>query len=168
MGSGKTSTGRALAELLGWEFLDLDEEIERHEHAPIRQLFRERGEAGFRAIEHEGLRRCVAQALRPTVLALGGGAYIQPENVELLHTSKARTVFLETAVEEMLARCGVEDAPDPKNRRPLAADTVAFRRLYEQRLPSYRAAHLTVVTSGKTVEAVACEIAEHLKRTARP
>jgi shikimate kinase len=97
------------------------------------------------------------------VLALGGGAYILSDNVELLHTSEARTVFLETPIEEMLTRCGVEDAPDPENPRPLAADTDAFRRLYEQRLPSYRAAQVTIDTSGKTVEAVATEIAEHLK-----
>jgi shikimate kinase len=167
MGSGKTSTGRALAEMLGWEFVDLDEEIERHEHIAIPQLFRERGEAEFRTLEHGALRRCVAQTAGPTVLALGGGAYIQPDNVELLHASEARTVFLETPVEEMLTRCGVDDAPDPKNPRPLAADAAAFRRLYEQRLSSYRAAHLTVVTSGKTAEVVAREIAEHLKLIAR-
>jgi shikimate kinase len=163
MGSGKTSTGRALAELLGWNFVDLDEEIERQEQMPVRQLFRKRGEVEFRSIEHATLRACLARSLSPMVLALGGGAYILSDNVELLHTSEARTVFLETPIEEMLTRCGVEDAPDPENPRPLAADTDAFRRLYEQRLPSYRAAQVTIDTSGKTVEAVATEIAEHLK-----
>jgi shikimate kinase len=163
MGSGKTSTGRALAEWLGWEFVDLDEVIERDEGVPIRQLFGARGEALFRALEREALRRCVAQVSRPTVLALGGGTYIQPDNVELLLASEARTVFLETPVEEMLTRCGVEDTADPENLRPLAADAAEFCRLYEQRLPSYRAADLTINTSGKTVEAIAREIAEQLK-----
>jgi shikimate kinase len=163
MGSGKTSTGRALAELLRWEFVDLDEEIERREQVPIRQLFRECGEVEFRSIEHATLRACLARSLSPMVLALGGGAYILSDNVELLHTSEARTVFLETPIKEMLTRCGVEDVPDPENPRPLAADSTEFRRLYEQRLPSYRAAHLTIDTSGKTVEVVASEIAENLK-----
>ncbi len=163
MGSGKTSTGRALAELLGWDFVDLDEEIERQEEMPVRQLFRERGEEGFRAIENATLSQCLARISTPTVLALGGGAYAQSANVELLRASETRTVFLETPVAEMLTRCGVEDAPDPENPRPLAADTDAFRRLYEQRLPSYRVAQVTIDTSGKTVEAVATEIAEHLK-----
>ena len=103
----------------------------------------------------------------PTVLALGGGAYIQPANVQLLRASEAQTVFLETPIEEMLTRCSVEDSPSPENPRPLAADTAEFRRLYEQRLPSYRAADLTIDTSGKTVEAVAREIAERLKLIAR-
>src|SRR5271169_1328400 len=84
MGSGKTSTGRALAELLGWEFIDLDEEIERREHVSIRELFRERGEAAFREIEHKILLLCVTRCSGPVVLALGGGAFIQPDNVKFL------------------------------------------------------------------------------------
>jgi shikimate kinase len=167
MGSGKTSTGRALAELLRWEFVDLDEEIERREQMPIRQLFQESGEVEFRAIEHTTLRECLARMSKPTVVALGGGASIQPDNAELLQAGHALTFFLETPVEEMLTRCGVEDAPDPRNPRPLAADKTEFRKLYEQRLPSYRAAVFTVATSGKTVEVVASEIAEILKLTAR-
>lgn len=167
MGSGKTCTGRSLAELLGWDFVDLDEEIERREQTPIRQLFGDIGELAFRSLEHATLRHCLSQSSRPMILALGGGAYIQPDNAELLHTSHALTVFLETPLEEMLTRCGVEDAPDPENPRPLAADKAEFRRLYEQRLPSYRAAEFTVATAGKTVEAVAREIAEHLKLSAR-
>lgn len=166
MGSGKTSTGQALAQLLGWECVDLDEEVERDEHVPIRQLFQERGEAAFRAIEHEALCKCLARSSGAMILALGGGAFVQPNNVEILRANKVRTVFLETPVEGMLARCGVEDEPDLENHRPLAADAAAFRELYEQRLPFYRAAHLTINTSGKTVEEVAREIAEGLELTA--
>lgn len=163
MGSGKTSTGRALAELLEWEFIDLDEYIEQQHLTPIRQLFREQGETAFRAIEHEALRDCLAGRSGPTILALGGGTFIQPNNVELLRASEARTVFLSTPLEAMLVRCGVEDEPDLENPRPLAADSSAFRRLYEQRLPSYRVADLTIETSGKTAEKIAGEIAKSLK-----
>jgi shikimate kinase len=81
----------------------------------------------------------------------------------LLREFQVRAVFLETLVEEMLQRCGVEDNADPENPRPLAADSAAFRRLYEERLPSYRAAHLTIGTSGKTVSQVASEIVEKLQ-----
>ena len=165
MGCGKSSTGAALAELLGWVFIDLDEEIERKQQVPIRRLFSDRGETAFRAIEHDALRECLARTSRPTVLALGGGAFIQPHNLGLLQGREVRSVFLETPVEEMLTRCGVEDEPDPENPRPLAADAAAFRKLYEQRLASYRAAHLTIDTSGKAVEIVAGEIVERLKLT---
>ncbi len=163
MGSGKTSSGRALAELLDWEFVDLDEEIERREQVPIRELFRARGEIAFRAIEHESLRQSLAGRLRPLVLALGGGAFLQPNNFDLLSGHEVRTVFLETPVEEMLTRCGVEDGPDADNPRPLAADAAAFRRLYEQRLPFYRTARLTIDTAGKTVEQIVSEISDSLK-----
>ena len=166
MGSGKSSTGAALAELLGWEFIDLDEEIEQQEQVPVRQLFRERGEAAFRVIEHVALRGSLARSARATILALGGGTFVQPGNVELLCANEVRTVFLETPVEEMLTRCSLQEAPDPENPRPLAANASAFRRLYEQRLPWYRAAHLTIDTSGKTVEMVAREIADSLKLVA--
>ena len=163
MGSGKTSTGAALAEMLGWEFVDLDDEIERGQQVPIRRLFWERGEKAFRSIEHDALRSCLARCLRPTILALGGGAFIQANNAERLKASGTSTVFLETPVQEMLTRCGVTDEPDVENPRPLAADTASFRKLYEQRLPWYRAADLTIYTSGKTVEKIAREIAGPLK-----
>ena len=82
MGSGKTSTGRALAELLGWKFCDLDEEIERQQLVSVRDLFRQRGEAAFRALEHRALRDCLERCSVPTVVALGGGAFLQAPNVE--------------------------------------------------------------------------------------
>jgi shikimate kinase len=167
MGSGKTATGAALAELLGWEFVDLDEEIEREQQVPIRRLFWERGETAFRAIEHDALRRCLARSSGPVILSLGGGAFIQRVNAELLRANRVSTVFLETPVEEMLTRCKVEDEPDPENPRPLAADTAAFRKLYEQRLPSYRAADVTIKTFGKAVEKIAREIAESLELMSR-
>ena len=166
MGSGKTSTGLALAERLGWEFVDLDEEIERRERLSVRELFRERGETAFRVLEHEALSRSLADCSSPTILALGGGAFIQRNNMELLRASAVRTVFLDTPVEEMLQRCGVEDEPDAENLRPLAADTSAFRTLYEQRLPFYRAAELTINTRAKTVSEIAREIAEGLELAA--
>ena len=168
MGSGKSATGNALATLLGWEFVDLDEEIERVEHVTIRQLFGERGEGAFRAVEHDALRRCLVRSSRPTIMALGGGAFIQPDNVELVRAHEVLTVFLETPIEEMLTRCGVVDEPDPENPRPLAEDGAEFRKLYEQRLPSYRVAHLTIDTSGKSAEMVAREIAERLQLLASP
>ena len=160
MGSGKTSTGEALAELLGWEFVDLDHEIEEQQQVAIRGLFAQKGEQGFRAIEHEILRECLRKCDQPTVLALGGGAIVQTKNASLVRESRALTVFLETPIEEMLQRCGVEDEADPENLRPLAADAASFRALYEKRLPHYRSAHVTINTAGKSVAEVAREVAE--------
>jgi shikimate kinase len=162
MGSGKTSTGQALAELLGWDFVDLDHEIETQKGFPIRALFAQRGEAEFRAIEHAALCDWVRNCDRPTVIALGGGAIVESSNASLVRESRAVIVFLETPIEEMIERCGVEDDVDPENPRPLAEDAEAFRVLYEKRLPHYRAAHITIHTAGKSIAQVAREAADRL------
>jgi shikimate kinase len=162
MGSGKTSTGQVLAELLGWKLVDLDGEIEAQEGTAIRLLFQQRGETTFREVEHKALCKCLADRNGPTVLALGGGTFVQMKNVELLRTSHVVTVFLEASFDDMLQRCGVEDRPDAQNPRPLAEDAAAFRSLYEQRLPHYRGAHVTIRTSGKSVAEIAREIVEKL------
>jgi shikimate kinase len=163
MGSGKTSTGEALADLLGWKFVDLDSEIEVREGVAIRALFAQRAEPEFRAIEHTVLRSCLEGCDRPTVIALGGGAIVEASNASLVRESRALTVFLETPMEDMLQRCAVEDEADPENSRPLAADAARFRALYEKRLPHYRAAHVTIHTAGKSVAEVAREVAGMLR-----
>src|SRR5687767_15520955 len=86
MGSGKTTIGRMLADEIGWRFADLDDDIEAQQHKSISEIFSTAGEEEFRRIEHEALARRVRSVRcgMPTVLALGGGAFTCPENVELL------------------------------------------------------------------------------------
>jgi shikimate kinase len=139
MGCGKTSVGRLLAERLGWEFLDLDEEIERRQGRTINQIFAAEGEPHFRQVEREllaeVLQRGEQQAL---VVALGGGTFAQPGNVELLRAKGGITFWLHCPVEELLRRCrGL-------NNRPLFRDPDSFRQLYEQRLPYYQRADICV------------------------
>jgi len=166
MGSGKTTIGRELASLLGWEFADLDEMIEGVEHTSIRELFRQRGEEEFRKIEHRTLATLLAHFSEPTVLALGGGVFVQPNNFELLRQNWIRTVFLEATVDEMLRRCSVGDGQDAENVRPLAVDRAGFEQLYEQRLPWYRRADVTVRGDAITAAEVAKVIATtlHLRK----
>src|SRR5579875_1032216 len=84
MGSGKTTVGRALSDELGWPFTDIDSEIEIREGQAISQIFQERGEAAFRDLEAEAIRSHVSriEAGHPCVIALGGGAFVQPRNWE--------------------------------------------------------------------------------------
>ena len=162
MGAGKTRIGRALAALLRWEFVDLDYEIEVREKLAIREVFRIHGEPRFREMETAALRHVLAEVISPTVVALGGGTFVQATNVALLRDAGARVVFLEPTVEEMLARCRIESQSAQDNARPLVADPDAFRALYAQRLPHYRKADLTVNTAGNSVEDNARRVAASL------
>ena len=162
MGAGKTCVGRALAALLGWRFVDLDREIELQQKATVREIFQHQGEARFREIEMAALREMLEQMSAPTVIALGGGTFVQLDNADLLRNAGARVVFLETPIEEMLERCRIGTQSSEDNLRPLASDPEAFRELYAQRLPQYRNARLTLSTEGKTAEENAQEIASRL------
>ncbi len=162
MGAGKSSVGRALAALLGWKFVDLDEQIERRARRSISDIFLTQGEPRFRQIEEQCLEDSLERATSPTVLSLGGGTFIEPHNADLLRTHSALVVFLECELDVLLSRCRVGSEDGGGSLRPLAGDPDAFRGLYARRLPCYRSADLTVATGGKTVEQVTNEIAARL------
>jgi shikimate kinase len=147
MGCGKSTVGRELASLLGWEFADVDSAIETREGRTIREIFRTDGESAFRALEHAMLKSLLSQPMAPAVIALGGGAFVQPANVELLQLHHVPTVFLDVPVDELLQRCAAEEQFSGANLRPLAPDEKSFRELHAQRLPLYRRSELIVDAS---------------------
>ena len=163
MAAGKSTIGRLLAALLQWPFVDLDCEIEQVCGRRVPEIFAEHGEAHFRKLEAGCLRSLLAQTTAPTVMALGGGTFVQKRNAEVLRKHGAHVVFLELQVEKLLQRCRTASERSGTNARPLAADEKAFCELYAQRLPSYRRAQLTVHTYNKTAEQVAREIATVLE-----
>src|SRR5690349_15500372 len=94
MGAGKTTVGRCLAKKLGWKFLDLDEEIERREGRAVAEIFKTDGEPHFRSLERSCLKDLSSSPR--TVIALGGGAFISPENREIAETT-GLTVWLKVS-----------------------------------------------------------------------
>lgn len=134
MGSGKTTVGRKLADRIGWEFVDVDADIERDQNATIGSIFASRGEDEFRRVETETLRKLVRQVERgmAAVLALGGGAFVRPENFEMLENNGI-SLWLDCPFESIVRRLEAEG----KDVRPLARDPEALRALYEARLPGY-------------------------------
>jgi len=138
MASGKTTVGRALADHIGWPFVDMDAEIEAREGKAIAQIFRERGEAGFREVENTVLRAHVRsiESGQPCVLALGGGAYVQPGNRELLENNGV-TLWLDCPLEVIERRLNGDTS------RPLAQAN-GIGRLYENRRPYYSQADYRV------------------------
>ncbi|MBI2815640.1 MAG: shikimate kinase [Acidobacteria bacterium] len=150
MGCGKSTVGQQLARRLAWRFIDLDEQIEKTEGRTIAEIFAQGGEAPFRRLENEALRKIVEESARPggRVIALGGGTFVQPANQELLQRARAITVWLECPVEELLLRCAL------MTNRPLFRDESNFRALYELRAPYYRQATFTVPAGNSTPDEV--------------
>jgi len=155
MGSGKNTVGQELARRLSWDFVDLDARIEAREGQTIEGIFRLRGEPSFRSAETSALRDLKNSLVRDTVVALGGGAFVQETNRELLRPWPS--VFLDAPVPELWRRCLQSEAGD-RARRPLRQDPEQFARLHEERLPFYRLASLAIETSGKDVAEICREI----------
>lgn len=153
MGAGKSTAGRALARRLGWDFLDLDEEIEAAEKRTITRIFAEEGEAYFRRQEAALLARLRGRVR--LVVACGGGTYAQ-EKSRLLIDRIGLAVWIHVPLQEALRRCG------PGIDRPLFKDAAQAEALYLKRLPSYRAAALRVDAAGLGPEQIAMRIAESL------
>ena len=140
MGSGKSTVGRMLAEHLGWDFADLDAEIEAEEKMTIAAIFEQRGEPEFRRIETAMMRKWVGMIERgsPTVLALGGGAFVQPGNFDLIE-NHGISLWLDCAFEDIQRRLEQE-----RVHRPLARDDEKFRALYESRRTGYSKADFRI------------------------
>ena len=143
MASGKTTIGRLLADELGWNFVDIDEEIEAAEGVSIAWIFDAKGEPEFRRIESAVIRRHIRaiEKGRPTVVALGGGAFAQPENAGLFGENGI-AIWLDCPFPIVKAR--VEHA----SHRPLARDLQKLEQLYEDRRVSYAKADFRIEIAG--------------------
>jgi shikimate kinase len=159
MGAGKTSVGKELARRLGWRFVDLDDRVTAQEGKSVAEIFRDSGESAFRKAEGSALRQLLGELAheKPTVAALGGGAFVQDENAWLLAEAGEPMVFLDAEFDVLRERCRPM-GPE----RPLFVDESRFRALYETRRPHYLRAGFRVDTTHKPVEQVAAEIIDKL------
>ena len=101
MGSGKTTIGKRLSQLLNLEFLDCDHELETQTGASVNLIFDVEGEKGFRKRETEMLRSLTARG--GVLVATGGGAVLSDENRKLLSES-GLVIYLQTSVQQQLRR----------------------------------------------------------------
>lgn len=131
MGCGKSSFGRRLAALSGWDFLDSDREVERRTGMDVSEIFARKGEAWFREIEATVVREAVSTG-RKTVVALGGGAVCRDGAMELLR-SAGEVVYLKMQPRQLVNRMG----EGGRARRPKIAgmDDAELLEYIEKALP---------------------------------
>jgi shikimate kinase len=151
-GSGKSTVGAALADLLGLPLHDTDAAIEEAQGRPISDIFVEDGEPAFRALERAEVARAVAD--EDGVIAVGGGAPVDPGTEQVLQGETV--VFLDVGIADASKRVGFDRS------RPLLAvnPRASWVRLMNERRPVYeRVSTHRVDTAGRTPEDVAAEIA---------
>ncbi len=151
-GSGKSTVGAALAELLGLPLHDTDAAIEATAGRTISDIFVEDGEPAFRTLERAEVARALADDAG--VLALGGGAPVDPLTEQLLVGQTV--VFLDVGIADASKRVGFDQS------RPLLAvnPRASWVRLMNERRPVYeRVATFRVDTAGRTPQDVAAEVA---------
>jgi shikimate kinase/3-dehydroquinate synthase len=158
-GTGKSLVAMDVALRLNWDFLDTDDEIVKQTGKPIAEIFRQDGEGKFRELERETIRKACQQ--RQAVMAIGGGAIVDPQNYELL-AKTGLIVCLEAKPETIYERLFREAARSPETEvRPLLAvdnPLERIRQLKASRQPYYAKADWTIHTDGLSISEVAEEV----------
>jgi shikimate kinase len=158
MGSGKTVTGEALADLLDYVFVDLDAEIQVKEGRSIPEIFSGSGEPYFRDVESSVLEHFSKQGGQ--VIATGGGIVLREGNVKRMKIT-GKVVLLKASAESLWQRVRYsKDRPLLNKPDPLGT----LRQILKDREILYEnAGHFSVVTDGKIAEDIASEIQEMLR-----
>ena len=114
MGCGKSTSAKKMARTLGYTFIDLDAFIEKNQQQTVSALFASKGEAAFRAIEHQALQQLLQ--LENTIIACGGGTPCFYDNMQLMN-SKGITIYIQMEAEALVSRL-----INARQKRPLIAN----------------------------------------------
>ncbi len=144
MGTGKTTVGQALATALDMPFFDSDRVLEAETGQKIPDIFKNQGEATFRALESATILRLLENKT-PSIIATGGGSVTSPVVADALFGKTCLTMCMTAPVDVLMDRMG-------NTTRPLLAGDdprgVLIKKLSE-RAPLYARAHITLDTSSK-------------------
>ncbi|WP_299333907.1 shikimate kinase [uncultured Psychroserpens sp.] len=153
MGSGKSVIGKALADILNYEYLDFDNYIETKEQSTIKEIFETKGEIYFRKAEYNYLRDVLD--LPKTVVSLGGGTPCYGNNMAtILEAKHSTSIYLKANIPTLSERLFEE-----REKRPLISHVSTVKELNEfigkhlfERAPYYEQSHISVKTDNRSVE----------------
>jgi shikimate kinase/3-dehydroquinate synthase len=158
-GTGKSLVAKEVARGLDWDFLNTDDEIVKQTSKPIAKIFSQDGEEKFRELERKEVKKACRQS--QTVIAIGGGAIVDPQNYELL-AKTGLIVCLEAKPETVYERLFREAACSPETEvRPLLANDNPLERIKQlkaSRQPYYANVDWTVHTDNLNISEVAEEV----------
>lgn len=160
MGSGKSTTGKKLSKLMGYFFIDLDEEIEKMTGKEIQRIFAEDGEDAFRLLEHSILVSLTSR--KNIVISTGGGTPCYYDNMALMNRSGV-TVYLKMQPESLAKRL-----MNAKKQRPLIQGKPEhelpgfIKNHLEKREPFYSSSHLTQKGESLDINGLLKQVREHL------
>ena len=155
-GAGKSTLGKLLAKTIGWNFVELNKEIERQNGLSVSEIINLYGQEGFRRMEQAALAQLLARK-ELMVLATGGGIVSEPLTFDLILKS-FYTIWLKAEPEEHMARVRRQG-----DLRPMADDRSAMaelRNILKSREPLYARANAVVDTAGLSVEAAAARLGD--------
>ena len=150
-GAGKSTLGKMLAKKIGWDFVELNKEVEAQNGLSVAEIIALYGQEGFRRMEQAALEQLLARK-ELMVLATGGGIVSEPLSFELI-LSSFYTIWVKAEPEEHMARVRRQG-----DLRPMADDRSAMaelRSILKSREPLYDRASAVVDTSGLSVDAAA-------------
>jgi len=155
-GAGKSTLGKILAKKIGWNFVELNKEIERQNGLSVAEIIALYGQEGFRRMEQTALTQLLARN-EPMVLATGGGIVSEPLTFDLI-LSSFYTIWLKAEPEEHMARVRGQG-----DLRPMADDRSAMaelRNILLSREPLYARASAVVDTAGLSVDSAAARLVD--------
>lgn len=157
MGAGKSAVSRKLQEKTGWITLDTDAMIVEKEHMEISGIFSEKGEAYFRAVEHETVKSLTSKT--NTIVACGGGVATKENNRQEM--KRGGTVFFLSATPKTIL-----ERVKRNNKRPLLEGKKTIKdiqKMLSERMPAYEAAtDITIVVDNKSLDEIADEILSYI------
>ncbi len=156
MGAGKSTVGAGLARALGWDFVDLDEEIARRQRRSVDAIIHRSGIRRFREMESEVGRAVLAR--ERVVVASGGGWASQPGHMSSLR-GRAVSVWLKVGVDTALSRIEGSGQPRPLLGGPGSRETA--RELLGGRSAHYGRSDVVVDSEGRSPARIVEEIMGH-------